>query len=123
AVRGGAGRRGPAGVGAGRWGWGAMDSVRLDREGDLLFWGVAFVAARRPDMRRRFAEQLRSFRSGGAEELRRMIESAGISSAVPYERLARIVAALPDRPAPRLNLAPAGRPDHHGGGHKAPAIG
>src|SRR5439155_1511707 len=74
-----------------QWAAGAMDSARLDREWNLLFWEFACIAARDPDMRRRFAEQLRSFRSHGADQMRRMTEDAGMSSTVPYERLARIM--------------------------------
>ena len=88
-----------------RWAADAIDSLRLDREWNLLFWEFACVAAREPQMGGRFAEQLSSFRSGGAEEMKRMIESAGISSAVPYARLARIIAALANGLALDLLLA------------------
>jgi AcrR family transcriptional regulator len=117
-----AGRARPPAIAPERWARGAMDSMRLDREWNLLFWEFACVAARDPEMRRRFAEQLRSFRSGGAEELRRMIESAGISSVVPYERLARIVAALANGLALDLILAPEGSPDNAVGETMATAM-
>ena len=99
------GRVQPPAIAPERWAAEAIDSLRLDREWNLLFWEFACVAAREPQMGRRFAEQLSSFRSGGAEEMKRMIESAGISSAVPYARLARIIAALANGLALDLLLA------------------
>ena len=88
-----------------------MDSMRLDREWNLLFWEFACVAAREPETGRRFAEQLRSFRADGADQMRQMMEGAGISSAVPYERLARIVAALANGLALDLMLPATENPD------------
>jgi AcrR family transcriptional regulator len=117
-----AGRARPPAIAPERGARGAMDSMRLDREWNLLFWEFACVAARDPDMRRHFAEQLRSFRSGGAEELRRMIESAGITSAVPYDRLARIISALANGLALDLILAPEGSPDNDVGEMMATAM-
>ncbi len=77
-----------------RWAARAMDAMHFDREWNVLFWEFACVAARQREPGRRLAEQLRSFRSGAAVEMQRMMEDAGIDSSVPYERLARIVAAV-----------------------------
>jgi hypothetical protein len=88
-----------------RWAAEAIDAMHLDREWNMLFWEFACVAARERQLGIRFAEQLRAFRSGGAERMRRMLEGAGISSAVPYERLARIISALANGLALDLMLA------------------
>jgi AcrR family transcriptional regulator len=84
----------PPGVTPERWATQAVDAMHFDREWNVLFWEFACVAAREREPGRRLAEQLRSFRSGAAGEMRRMIEGAGIDSSVSYERLARIMAAL-----------------------------
>jgi AcrR family transcriptional regulator len=84
----------PPGVSPERWASGAVAEMRFDLEWNVLFWEFACVAARERGSGRRLAERLRSFRAGAAVEMQRMIEGAGIDSAVPYERLARIMAAL-----------------------------
>jgi AcrR family transcriptional regulator len=106
-----AGRERPPAIAPERWALGAMDSMRLDRDWNLLFWEFACVAAREPETGRRFAEQLRSFRTEGADELRRMFDSAGISPAIPYGRLARIVAALANGLALDLMVPATENPD------------
>jgi AcrR family transcriptional regulator len=77
-----------------RWAARAVDAMHFDREWNVLFWEFACVAAREREPGRRLTEQLRSFRSGAAVDMRRMIEGAGIESSVPYQRLARIMAAM-----------------------------
>jgi AcrR family transcriptional regulator len=77
-----------------RWASHAIESARLDREWNLLFWEFACFAARRPTQRRRLARELRSFRAGAGAWFERVLADAGIGTPVPAERMATIIAAL-----------------------------
>jgi AcrR family transcriptional regulator len=77
-----------------RWASHAIESARLDREWNLLFWEFACFAARRPAQRRRLARELRSFRAGAGAWFERVLADAGIGPPVPAERMATIIAAL-----------------------------
>jgi AcrR family transcriptional regulator len=77
-----------------RWASRAIESARLDREWNLLFWEFACFAARRPAQRRMLARDLRSFRAGAGAWFERVLADAGIQPPVPAERMATIIAAL-----------------------------
>jgi hypothetical protein len=83
-----------------------METVRLDREWNLLFWEFACFAARRPKPGRKLVAQLRSFRSGAGARLKSVLADAEIAAPVPQERLANIVAALANGLALDLILEP-----------------
>jgi len=84
----------PPDVGPEQWAARAVAALPLERDWNLLFWEFACLAARRPESRRRLADRLRAFRSGGAAQMRAMMNRNGIGDGVPEERLAQIVAAL-----------------------------
>jgi AcrR family transcriptional regulator len=77
-----------------RWAKRTMQTMRVDREWNLLFWEFACFAARRPEHGQRLVEALRSFRGSAGASLERVLADAGIEPPVPPERLASIIAAL-----------------------------
>ena len=77
-----------------RWAAGAIQTMKLDRDWNLLFWEFACFAARRPEHGQRLAQALRSFRAGAGAWIEGVLADAGIQAAVPPERLASVIAAL-----------------------------